>query len=65
MLRIGLGCVMLVMIAVAAMQTEAQAADRGRYCPCADRYSECMQQGKGAGYCEKQNQDCVWKECRR
>lgn len=51
-----LRCGMLVIAAVAAMlATQAQASDRGRYCPCADRYADCMHEGKGESYCETQN----------
>ncbi len=66
MLRAELRCAALVIAAVAAMlATQAQASDRGRYCPCADRYSQCMQDGRSQQYCETQNQKCVWNECRR
>lgn len=66
MLRATFRCAMLVMAAVTAMlATQAQASDRGRYCSCADRYSQCLQDGRGERYCETQNQKCVWDECRR
>jgi hypothetical protein len=66
MLRAKLRCAVLVAVmATAMLATDAHAGDGGRFCPCADRYSQCMQDGKGERYCDTQNQKCVWNECRR
>ena len=66
MLRAGLGWAMLVIAAGLALPAlQAQASDRGRYCPCRDHYDECIHDGKSAQTCDREEQRCVWKECRR